>query len=78
MPLASRSASTPPWRSSISAAEAMCSFGISRMCTGACGFVSRNANTVSDSCMTSDGISRAAIRQKMHSASNAVSDMAAA
>src|SRR3954451_4014360 len=58
------SASISPWRSSMSAIEAMCSFGISRMWVGALASVSGKATIRSFSCTISVAISCAAILQK--------------
>src|SRR4051794_17974135 len=49
------------------AADVMCSRGMSRMCTGALGEMSRNAITTSSSKTMSAGISVAAMRQKRQS-----------
>src|SRR5947208_15299870 len=57
------SASSEPWPSPMSASDSMCSFGISKMCVGACGLTSRKATTRCDSRRISAGTSRAAILQ---------------
>src|SRR3954469_18578924 len=49
----------------------MCSFGISRMCVGAFGEMSRNARIASDSCTMSPGTSRTTILQNRQSGSKA-------
>src|SRR5205823_1267840 len=49
------------------AADSMWSFGMIRMCVGACGLTSRNAMTSSLSCTTSAGVSPAPILQNRQS-----------
>ena len=53
-------------RLSISRALAMCSFGMIRTWSGACGLISWNAKTWDDSKTILAGISWAAMRQKRH------------
>ena len=57
------SASRSPCASPRSAADAMCSFGMIRMCVGARGVMSRNASTRSDSRTTVAAISPATMLQ---------------
>ena len=51
----------------MSAADARCALGTIRICTGAMGFISRKAYTVSSSYTLDEGISPATMRQKRQS-----------